>query len=155
MKKVMVLVLLLAAASVWAESAQVQIRQASVYDHPSVMAKFLGRLTLGDKVSVLSRKNGWVEVVSDEAHLKGWTREQGLTSAKVALRSGKNAQGASTTEVSLAGRGFSDPVESEYRQENPQLNYAVLDAMEKNTISDDELNAFLRDGGIHPEGDTQ
>jgi hypothetical protein len=52
----------------------------------------------------------------------------------------------------LAGRGFSEQIETEYKQNNPGLDFQVLDQMEARGVPDDQLQGFLRDGDLAAGG---
>jgi len=50
--------------------------------------------------------------------------------------------------VSLAGKGFNPQVEDSYKSRHPGLNYAGVDAIEHDVVSDDTLQAFMMKGGL-------
>jgi hypothetical protein len=127
--------------------ATVQIKETSVYDKPSVISKFLGKIPYGTQLTVLSTQPGWVQVKSDTLGVC-WLRDQAVTMKKLDLQAGSEAGGASSTEVSLAGRGFSEEIEKGYKSKNPQLDYTDVDKMEAMGIEDSVLATFLQDGGI-------
>lgn len=130
-------------------AATVQVKAASLYSSPSSVSKFLGKLPLGTSLTVLEEKNGWGRVQSTLG--QGWLRTQAYSAAKSNLRStGAGAADVSSTEVSLAGRGFSEEVEASYKNNNPQLDFSLLDQMEEQGLDPNELTAFLRDGGLKP-----
>jgi uncharacterized protein YraI len=83
----------------------------------------------------------WVQVRAGTA--SGWTQLAGLR-ARVVTGSGP----VTATEVSLAGKGFSGPVEAEYRTEGGG-NYAAVDAMERLVITDSELLDFIDSGQLN------
>lgn len=130
----------------------VQIKEASVYARPTPTAKFLGRLPLGTVLTVVATQDDWAQVKTTDPPLSGWIRTQAFTVREAKLQAGGQTQAVSGTEVSLAGRGFTESVETGYRQANPNLDYAPLDRMEAFDLSDDELSAFLSAGGLRPAG---
>lgn len=137
----------LLAWSLSADPATVQIKEASLYEKPSAISKFLGKVPYGTQLTIVSSQAGWVQVKSDTLG-SGWLRDQAITTKKIALQTGAQASGPSATEVSLAGRGFSEEVEKGYKAKNPNLDYADVDKMEAMGIEDDVLASFLRDGDV-------
>ena len=54
--------------------------------------------------------------------------------------------GASATELSLAGKGFSAAIEIEYRKNG--LSYSIVDFMENIIIAPEELLVFITEGRL-------
>ena len=152
MKRIIIPLLFLASFCVWAAPVSVQVKDASFYDQPSAVSKFLGKVPYGTSLTVLETKNGWSRVKSDSPALTGWIRSQSYTSKNLALKSGTDASGVSSNYVSLAGRGFSEEVEQNYKTKNPSLDYADVDKMEAQTVPEGDLETFLKDGGLSPDG---
>jgi uncharacterized protein YraI len=140
---------LLATGALFAAPATVQVREASVYAKPTPISKFLGTLPLGTTLIVVTEKGGWAQVKA--TGLAGWLRTQAFSTKALDVKATDNtSSGVSATEVSLAGRGFTEAIESDYRSKNPNLDFATLDRMESQGIPDDELSQFLDDGGVKP-----
>ena len=57
---------------------------------------------------------------------------------------------ASTDEVALAGKGFSQEVETAYKKQNRSLDYAWVDRMATFKVTDAEALRFLQEGGLEP-----
>ena len=152
MKSLLFSLLFFAALSSWAAPVSVQVKEASLYDQPSPVSKFLGKVPYGTMLTVLESKNGWSHVRANTPALTGWVRAQSYTTKDLKLKSGTEASAASSTDVSLAGRGFSEEMEQNYKAKNPNLDYADVDKMEAQGISEAELDAFLKDGGLNPDG---
>jgi hypothetical protein len=60
-------------------------------------------------------------------------------------------QSASSGEVALAGKGFNEQVEAEYKQQN-DLDYTMVDRMEQFTVSIDEVVLFVEQGELMLDG---
>ncbi|PID37580.1 MAG: peptide-binding protein, partial [Proteobacteria bacterium] len=103
----------------------------------------------GAKVTVQKRQGPWVEVTDAAGH-QGWLHESALSQKKLKLVSGsiEAGTGASGEEVALAGKGFNETVEKEYRKQNADLDYSWVDRMEKMVVTAPEMETFLRQGGI-------
>lgn len=146
------LLFLFAAGLLTAAPAAIQIKEASLYAKPTPTSRFLGKLALGTLLTVLDEKDGWTQVKVDGKGLSGWIRTQSYTTKPLNLKATANTgAGVSATEVSLAGRGFTEQIETDYRKKNPTLDFQTLDRLEAQAVPDDELAAFLRDGGVKPK----
>ena len=55
---------------------------------------------------------------------------------------------ASSNELALAGKGFSEEAEKAFKSSNGNLNYAEVDKIEEITVSDSELSAFISEGHL-------
>jgi uncharacterized protein YgiM (DUF1202 family) len=149
-------VLLFAAASVFADEMSVTVQKTSVREKPSFLGKELGYLSYADRVTVLDQSTkGWVKVVGPDGKLKGWVSALALQAKKIVLAAGAQDvnQSASSGEVALAGKGFNEAVEQQYRTDG-SLDYTWVDYMKnKIPVTTDQLSAFISVGGLSdPEG---
>jgi hypothetical protein len=104
-----------------------------------------GTLSYGDQVTVLEVNGDWVEVQSAAvSSVKGWTASARLTARRIVAGS---ASSASAREVALAGKGFSREVENAHKA-GGKLNYADVDRTEAETVPEQELYNFLKDGHL-------
>jgi len=152
MKRFLIPFLFLLGLSSWAAPVSVQVKEASLYDQPSAVSKFLGKVPYGTVLTILDTKAGWSRVQAQGSALSGWVRAQTYTTKDLKLKSGTDASGVSSTDVSLAGRGFSEEVEQSYKTKNPTLDYADVDKMEARAIPEADLDQFLKTGGLTPGG---
>ncbi len=133
----------------------ITVREAPVRATPSFLGRILTTLAYGDRVQVLSTRGDWVQVALPSGNGNGWLAASALTQKEIALKSGGNvSQGASSSEVALAGKGFNEQVEQQYQKET-NLDYSEVNLMEKDTIPPDKLIAFLKAGGLEGEGGAQ
>jgi uncharacterized protein YgiM (DUF1202 family) len=150
--------LLVTAGAAFGAEMSVTVKQTQVRDKPSFLGKILGTLSYGDRVTVLDQSNkAWVKVSGPDGKLQGWVSASALTTKKIELAAGSEnvQQGASSGEVALAGKGFNETVEQEYKADG-KLDYTWVDKMEKITVSPDQLSAFITQGGLAaPEGGGQ
>ena len=104
-----------------------------------------GTLDYGARVTVLQISGKYAEIRSAANQaLSGWVPSANLTARQI-------VQGTTATtarEVSLAARGFNQEVEQSYRNQNSNLNYADVDAVEAISISENDLRRFLEDGRL-------
>ncbi|HTM20257.1 MAG TPA: hypothetical protein VL172_07120, partial [Kofleriaceae bacterium] len=95
-------------------------------------------------------KGDWYRV---SGSFNGWIHKTNVVDGKVALSSTPGGGGnASRDEVELAGRGFTPQVEEKYKQDNPNLDFSHVDAIEKTSIDPGELQQFVDEGGLNGGG---
>ena len=149
-------VLLLAAGAAFGADMYVTVKQTQLRDKPSYLGKILGPLNYGDRVAVLDQSNkAWFKVTGPDGK-QGWVSASALISKKIELAAGSEnvQQGASSGEVALAGKGFNETVEKQYKADG-KLDYTWVDKMEKITVSPEQLSKFVSDGGLSTEGGGQ
>ena len=136
----------------------VQVREGILRAAPSFLARPIGKLNYTDSVDVLSDRGGWFQVRAfAAAPLQGWIHGSALTSKTIVLAAGsKDAElAARSDEVALAGKGFNESVEASYRQTHQDLDFAWVDRMETFAVSQNQIQRFLKDGGVSPKGGAQ
>lgn len=146
------LALALTAVAATAAQMSVQVKDGVLRSKPSFLGSPSGTVSYGDRVDVLSTQSGWSQVRAPSG-ATGWIHESALTPKRVVLSaaSGNDVQlAASTDEVALAGKGFSQEVETEYKKQNRSLDYAWVDRMITFQVSDAEAIRFLQEGGLEP-----
>ena len=146
------LALALAAAVVQAAQMSVQVKEGVLREKASFLGKPVGSVAYGDRVDVLASQGDWRQVRSATG-ATGWIHSSALDSKRVTLAaaSGNDVQlAASSDEVALAGKGFSQEVETEYKKQNRALDYAWVDRMITFKVTDAEALRFLQEGGLEP-----
>jgi uncharacterized protein YgiM (DUF1202 family) len=109
-------------------------------------AKTVGTLNYGDAVSVLQTSGKWAQVqYSGRTNISGWVAQTNLTTKRIVATGGTGS--ASSREVAMAGKGFTEEVENAYK-ESHSLNYAGVDATEANTVSEGDLENFITEGRL-------
>jgi hypothetical protein len=143
---------LFAGATLAGKILSVQVKDGQVRTTPSFLGKVVANLHYGDQVTALNTSGAWTEISLGSVH--GWMHGSALTSDKISLQSGgKNAPlAASNDELALAGKGFNEQVEAAFKAKNPNLNYTVVNRMESVNVSADEMQRFLSEGGLTPQG---
>lgn len=142
---------LLAAGSVGAQMQYVQVRDGALRSAPSFLGGVVGPVAYGDAVTVVAERGPWRQVTT--AAQQGWLHESALTRTRVVLSAGAQDVDAAAThdELALAGKGFTQQVEDQTRRENPQLDYARVDWMERLKQPPERLAQFLERGGVRPQ----
>lgn len=128
-------------------SVTVRVMSAKVMKGPKFIGATAGSLSRGDQLTVKEVKGDWFRV---EGARSGWIHKTNVVEGKIALstKPGGGGSGASRDEVELAGRGFTPQIEDSYRTQNPELDFAHVDAIERIAIDPAELEAFVAEGGL-------
>jgi len=135
-----------------------EIRQGDLRATPSFLGKIIARVQYGDRMKVLEQNEAWSRVLAPDGRKTGWIHTSALTKKKIMLNatSGDANLAASSGELTLAGKGFNSDVEAEYRAQNQQIDFTLVDKMERTNISPDIIKAFLREGKVVPDkGESQ
>jgi len=155
--------LVLASAAAFAADVtqmNVQVQETKIRATPSALGKVVGSLAYGDRVTILDQPAGspasWRKVSVPGKGLQGWVSLSALTDKPIKLQAGSEAAqtGASSGEVALAGKGFNEEVEKQYKSDG-KLDYTQVDRMEGYNPTDDQIAAFLQKGGLNTPGAAQ
>jgi uncharacterized protein YgiM (DUF1202 family) len=125
------------------QTAYVTAKSLPVKSGTGFFARTLGTLKYGDPVTVVRMSGKWAEIRST-VQLNGWVAQANLSTKRVTVSGGSSA---SSREVAMAGKGFTEEVENVYKSSH-DLNYGAVDAVESNTVNDDELLAFITEGRL-------
>jgi hypothetical protein len=130
------------------ETMSVAVRSAQLREGPSFLSRVLENLGYGSRIETGDRQDGWIRARSGSR--EGWLHESALSEKEIVLNPGvaEVRRAANSSEIALAGKGFSANVEAEYRRRNTGLNFAAVDVMESRPISDLELARFVREGNL-------
>ena len=147
-------VLLVFGIALAATLKSVQVKSGVLRSTPSFMGKIVAEVAYGDQVEAIESRNGWTRVTPVGKNESGWIHDSALTHKRIELAAGTHdvQQSASGDEIALAGKGFNEQVERKYRQDNPKLDFSMIDQMERIDVSDDQMRQFLADGQVRPEG---
>ena len=126
----------------------VQQKEGKLRSKPSFLGKIVSKLPYATRVSKVSEQGAWYQVKA--GNVSGWMHKSSLTEKVIILKAGDKdvASGVSDDELVLAGKGFNSDVEKSYKQENPNLNYALVDKMEQFEINLDTFESFVKEGGL-------
>ena len=149
------IVIVLLATLAWAADGfmSVQVREGQVRQNPAFLSPVTATLAYGDRVSVLGTSDAWTQVAAPTG-AQGWMHTSALTPKEVVLEATSEdvEAAASGKELALAGKGFNKQVEDEYRAENQELDYTLVDEMETRRTSQAEIERFLSEGDVRPGG---
>lgn len=157
LSKIILITALLSLVCVFSGSAEpqktmsVQVKEAQVRSTPSFLGTIIARPSYGDRVEIVQDQGTWKKVAI-RGGVQGWMHASALTTKTIVLKAGAgNVQTSATgSEIALAGKGFSEEIEKQYKQLNHNLDYAWVDRMEKFQVSPEQMQAFLKQGNVVP-----
>ncbi len=129
----------------------VRVMSAKVMKGPKLIGATSGTVSRGAQLTVTEVKGDWYKVSGSQS---GWIHKANIVEGKVELNSkpGGGDGGATKDEVAMAGRGFTPQIEGAYRDENPNLDFGHVDAIEQVVFDPGELEAFVTEGGLDSGG---
>jgi len=144
----------LAAFAAGQKMMSVQVNTGVVRVTPSFLGGIVAQLSYGDRVYVLEESESWTRVGLSLNAVKGWIHSSALTPKKIVLKAGTEdvEVGTSGEEIALAGKGFNEQVESEFRAKNSNLDFTWIDRMERYVVSEKQMKRFLKEGELSCEG---
>jgi uncharacterized protein YgiM (DUF1202 family) len=109
-------------------------------------ARTVGTLAYGDSVTVLQVNGRWAQVeYRGRATISGWTAQTNLTTKRIVATGGTGS--ASSREVAMAGKGFTEEVENVYR-ETSNADFDAVDLVEAIRVSDEDMLGFISEGRL-------
>ena len=121
----------------------VAVQNATVRATAKTTGREMGKLPHTTEVTVTRADGKWIEIRA--GNITGWVASAELSPRRVIA---SNAS-VKPEEVALAGKGFSPAVEEEYRRSG--LDYSMVNAMERITVSATDLQQFITEGRLAGE----
>ncbi len=134
----------------------VQVKQGVVRQSPAALGKVEHTLDYGQRVAVLEKSGeSWVRIQAvDDASKAGWMRASELTPRRLKLQASQGdltPTGASASDIAMAGKGFNQQVEGDYRKQTNTRGYELLeqvDSQPQYNVAPEEVPAFQQAGGV-------
>lgn len=150
-RAISILILILAAAlpvTVYAETVQVVVKKSALRSECRFFSEVLAMVKHNDSLELLSREGDWIWVSYNDH--RGCIHNSTVTQREYSITDifAPGAGETSTEEVALAGKGFSRKVEGEFRKKHPKLNFNDVDKVEEQTVADDLLHNFIKEGKL-------
>ena len=120
----------------------IAVQSAELKSSTGFFASVVGRLSLGDTVTLVRDDGRWSQVRS--GNITGWIQSANLSARRIIA---SNVSSSGANEVALAGKGFSPSTEMEYKKEG--LDFTMVDTMERISVSKDDLRRFISDGRLN------
>lgn len=89
--------------------------------------------------------------LKDDENVYGFISIGSVTKKKIIKNAGGSNIRTSSDELSLAGKGFSENAENAFKSENPELNFELVDEIEKIEVSQEDLDDFIQEGDLCAE----
>ncbi len=133
------------------KTMSVQVKEGQLRSTPSFLGTIVAKLSYGDRVEIIQDQGNWKKVAV-RSGVQGWMHVSALTTKSIVLKAGAgNVQTSATSgEIALAGKGFSEEVEKQYKKLNRNLDYAWVDRIERFQVTPAQMQAFLKQGHIVP-----
>jgi len=129
------------------DEVSIQVKKAVMRSKPSFLGKKVGTLNYATRLEVLKEKASWYQV-KEGSGIEGWIHKTSTTEKNITLKSGSQTARVSDDEQAIAGKGFSEDVESEYRK-SKDYNYIWVDKMQNNwNASEDNIKKFIEEGRL-------
>ncbi|MEE9549916.1 MAG: hypothetical protein V3W08_05905 [Candidatus Binatia bacterium] len=145
------LVILLSLGSVnvaLAKKITVRVKEAKICKEKVYRLPFVATVKRGDLLEEISMEEDWYKVKT-AADKVGWIKASSVLPSKVELTTEETGlEQVAEAEVTLAGKGFNEQVEREYREENPDLDFDIVDQIEKIGIDERDLEKFILEGKL-------
>lgn len=132
----------------YADDVWVQVRESRLRSKPLFYASTLSSVRYGDRVAKLGEDNGWVFVRSGGQ--QGYLPLSAVSSKTIVFSTAEAAkvQGDST-ELVLAGKGFSKEIERSFQRQDGSARFDLVDRVEREAkASPAEVSQFITQGGL-------
>ncbi len=126
-------------ALAFSETYYVSVKNTKLKAKPSGNSKNVTSVQYGDAVVWIKDSGNWTYVSTGKA--EGWISSNAITKRKI-VSSSKVTTDAK--EIALAGKGFGDGITAE----SDNSNYAAVNMVEKNTVSENDNVSFKSKGGL-------
>jgi len=134
--------------------ANIIVKQGALRSQPSFIGDVITNVSYGESIAVSEEVNGWARVRVTRTGKTGWIHSSALSEKAMTLKSGSLTakQSATGDELALAGKGFNKQVEQQFKSKNPGIDFSWVNKMETFTISDSQIQLFLKEGQVTPRG---
>lgn len=131
-----------------AETVSVVVKKTSVREAAQFFAATVTMAEYNDELIVLATEEDWIKV--NKNGTEGWIHLSAVSEITDAApnTTGEVSEDYSADEIALAGKGFSEQVEEQYRWDNPELNFGEVDEIEKSMVSLSTVIAFQEAGKL-------
>jgi hypothetical protein len=129
----------------------VQVQTGQIRNRPSFLGQVVAEVGYARQVRVMEERAGWMRVAVPGTSSQGWMHGSALSPKRIVLQAGDEEvrQAATTGEIALAGKGFTEQVEREFAAQNSDADFAVVNRMEASGPAMADIIAFARKGRLH------
>ncbi len=131
-----------------ADTMRVITKENTIRETCRFFAPVKGVVKYGDTLEIVSTEGDWFRVkfkgIAGCIH-KGAVETRAVSSFQGI---GSPKQGATEQEVALAGKGFNPQVENAFKAKHPEMNFALVNAIEGYRVEEKRVFEFIRLGGL-------
>ncbi|MBU8913829.1 MAG: SH3 domain-containing protein [Spirochaetales bacterium] len=131
----------------------ISVRTGELRSAPGFLARITAQVEYGESVEVLEVRGDWARVHVAGSGDEGWLHATAVAAAgelRLEQAGGSTTGGTTSREIALAGRGFNEQVEAQYKSEKG-LDFTLVDEMEEYGRPIGDLAAFFADAGLMVE----
>lgn len=146
---IMCLTLSITYQDAYSQTMRVITKENAIRDACRFFAPVKVPVKYGDALEVLSTEGDWYRV-----RFRGLVGciHRGALEGKAVSTSLEGLSGqrrtATEQEVALAGKGFNPEVERAFKARHPEMNFALVDTIERYRVDEKRVAEFMRLGGL-------
>lgn len=132
----------------FAEQVWVQVRDSKVRNQPQFYAPSVASVRYGDRLSKLGDDRGWASVTLGST--RGYIPVSAISRQQIVLsaRDVSKVQ-ADSSDVVLAGKGFSKEIEQSFKRKDTSARFDLVDRVEGSArVSSQDVVQFTQKGGL-------
>ena len=133
--------------------ARIKTKENYIRESDRFYSPIKAKVLYDETMQIIERKNEWLHVKYGD--VDGWIHQSAVSESRqmkykpVVLGAEIDPEAENDNhEVALAGKGFTPDVEKKMGENDPTLNYAQIDEIEKRDIPHEKLDAFMKEGGL-------
>lgn len=133
--------------------ARIKTKENYIRESDRFYSPIKAKVLYDETMQVIERKNDWLHVKYGD--IDGWIHQSAVSESRqmkykpVVLGAEIDPEAEKDNhEVALAGKGFTPDVEKKMGENDPALNYAQIDEIEKREIPQEKLDTFMKEGGL-------
>lgn len=135
------------------KTVRVRTKQGHIRESDRFYSRVKAIASYDEVLQVLEKKNEWIHVkfkdVDGWVHSSSVSEKEKMKYTPVMLGSEIDPEsGGDNHEVALAGKGFTPEVEKKMGENDPDLNYALVDEITKRETSAEKLHDFVKEGRL-------
>ncbi len=132
-------VAMLISVAAFAETYYVSVKNSNLKAKPAGSSKNVLSVQYGDPVTWVKTDGNWTLV--KKGNTEGWISTNAITKRRIIAGSKVSTD---AKEIALAGKGFGDGMD----MDGNGNNYAAVNAVEKNSVSNSANESFKAKGGL-------
>lgn len=168
MKNFLLVLLLFTVAAVHAAPVWVAVKKTVIRKDASNLSGVVVKVKYQDQLELVSESGDWWQVSFEGK--EGWVHKSALSKSLEqpskssqqgsggsifdAFKGGSSGSSASKgrsaggDDITLAGKGFNEDVEGEFKTRGANLNYDAVDTMENREVAGFDFQKFAKEGGL-------